>query len=95
MTRVDFHERVNPSLQDLVNGDMEYFEKIINDNKLVVYSTVFSIIKDKHAADDIVQETFIYAYWHYHTLRDQAKLRSWLCAIAKNKAYDYAKQSIA
>jgi len=92
MTRVDFHERVNPSLQDLVNGDMEYFEKIINDNKLVVYSTVFSIIKDKHAADDIVQETFIYAYWHYHTLRDQAKLRSWLCAIAKNKAYDYAKQ---
>lgn len=69
----------------LFDGTNEEFSHIIESYKLLLYSVVYaaSVYTD---ADDIVQETFIYAYYHWGTLRKKENLSSWLCAIAKNKA---------
>ena len=52
---------------------------------MLLYSVVYAASAYADA-DDIVQETFIYAYYHWGALRDKEKFSSWLCAIAKNKA---------
>lgn len=69
----------------LFDGTNEEFRQLVESYKLLLYSVVYaaSVYAD---ADDIVQETFIYAYYHWGVLRDKEKLSSWLCAIAKNKA---------
>jgi RNA polymerase sigma factor (sigma-70 family) len=72
--------------EKLYAGDEKEFENIVNDNKLAVYSTVLANLSSSGEVDDIVQETFIYAYYNFQTLRDINKLTSWLCGIARNKS---------
>ena len=69
----------------LFDGTDDEFKRIVDSYKLLLYSVVYAA--SAHAdADDIVQETFIYAYYHWGMLREKEKLSAWLCAIAKNKA---------
>ena len=78
---------------DLIfDGTDEDFENIVNSNKLLLYSIVYGI-SGGYDADDIVQETFIYAYYHFGMLKDRTKLSSWLSSIARNKAYDNLKRA--
>ncbi len=76
----------------LFDGTSEEFRRIVEDYKLLLYSVVYAASAYAEA-DDIVQETFIYAYYHWGTLRDKEKLSSWLCAIAKNKSARAMKTS--
>ncbi|MBQ3489706.1 MAG: sigma-70 family RNA polymerase sigma factor [Clostridia bacterium] len=69
----------------LFDGTDDDFRRIVDSYQLLLYSVVYAT-SAKADADDIVQETFIYAYYHWGMLRDRKKLSSWLCAIAKNKA---------
>ena len=75
----------------LFDGTNKEFENIVEKNKLLLYSVVYGIAGGADA-DDIVQETFIHAYYNYGMLKDKEKISSWLCAIARNKAYDAAKR---
>ena len=76
----------------LFDGTDEEFRRIVEDYKLLLYSVVYAASAYADA-DDIVQETFIYAYYHWGALRDKEKLSSWLCAIAKNKAATAMKKT--
>ena len=69
----------------LFDGTNEEFCQLVESYKMLLYSVVYAASAYADA-DDIVQETFIYAYYHWGVLRDKEKLSSWLCAIAKNKA---------
>jgi RNA polymerase sigma factor (sigma-70 family) len=51
----------------------------------------FSITKDRHLAEDVVQETFIKAYKKADTIVDTHKIGSWLAAIAARTAIDYLR----
>ena len=74
----------------LFDGTNDDFKCIVESYKLLLYSIVYAT--SAHAdADDIVQETFIYAYYHWGMLREKEKASSWLCAIAKNKAVSSVK----
>jgi len=70
-------------------GKETEFEQLVNSNKLVVYSTVLANLKYAAEVDDIVQETFIHAYYNFETLRDKEKAKSWLCGIARNKSMNF------
>ena len=72
-------------------GDEKDFENIVNENKLAVYSTVLANLNTVGEVDDIVQETFIYAYYNFQTLRDRDKITHWLCGIARNKSRTFNK----
>lgn len=73
-------------------GSEEEFENIVNKNKLIVYSTVLANTNSAGDVDDIVQETFIYAYYNFGALREAEKLTSWLCGIARNKSRTLTKK---
>lgn len=53
-----------------------------------------SVVKDRWAADDLAQETFIKVKRHLPQLRDTEKLSSWIFRIACNLSRDYFKRQI-
>ncbi|OIJ18923.1 hypothetical protein BKP45_15285 [Anaerobacillus alkalidiazotrophicus] len=72
----------------------EYLERIIfKNNYHRLYRLAYSIIKDRHTAHDIVQETFMKAFEKLHTLKDEEKFESWLAVICSRKAKDYLRKT--
>lgn len=46
---------------------------------------ILSVVKNADDTNDILQEVFIKAYTHYHSLNDASKLKQWLYSIARNE----------
>lgn len=68
--------------------EKEIFEKYYER----VYYSAYFMIKDRELAQDIVQETFIKAFKHLHTVEDEQKLGAWLSTIASRTAIDYIRK---
>lgn len=82
--------RYNPSLR--FTGSDGEFEALIELTKLAVYSTVLSYLAGSPDADDVVQETYIEAYFCYGRLTDRDRLTAWLCGIARNLSFRRLKR---
>ena len=50
-----------------------------------LYVYIFELVRDEQTSLDLVQETFINAFRHLHSLRDDEKFGSWLFGIAHQK----------
>jgi RNA polymerase sigma-70 factor, ECF subfamily len=50
---------------------------------------ILASVKNRWAADDLVQETFLRVLQNLSKVRDQAKLSSWIFRIAANLCQDY------
>jgi RNA polymerase sigma factor (sigma-70 family) len=73
---------------DLVNaclsGNREAFGQIVTRHQALVCSLAYSATGSLTQSEDLAQETFVAAWKHLAELREPAKLRSWLCGIARN-----------
>ncbi len=67
-------------------------EKLYYDYFSVVYKYILSISQDPHTAEEITQETFFKALKKIDEFRGDCSIRVWLCQIAKNSFYNYAKK---
>lgn len=47
--------------------------------------TAFLLLKDRHEAEEAVQDSFIQAYYNIRQLREEQKLKSWLTRIVVNR----------
>lgn len=56
-----------------------------------VYRFLLSMTKDKHLAEDLLQETFMRAYIHIHSY-DHSKVKPWLFQVARNAFIDYVRK---
>lgn len=54
---------------------------------------ILASIKNRWAADDLVQETFLRVLENLPQLRDQVKLSAWIFRIAANLCQDYFRSS--
>ena len=52
----------------------------------------YSITRDRHLAEDVVQETFIKAMKKIETVEDTSKVGAWLTAIATRTAIDFVRK---
>lgn len=52
----------------------------------------YSIIRDRHLAEDIVQETFLKAMKKAETINDEQRAGAWLAVIAKRTALDWVRR---
>ncbi|KPV43351.1 sigma-70 family RNA polymerase sigma factor [Alicyclobacillus ferrooxydans] len=59
-----------------------------------VWAYVYAITQDHTLTDDLSQEVFIQAYLKLPTFRGQSAAKTWLFAIARNKARDYFKSAL-
>ena len=90
------NENENVKLVELIRaGDKDTYEIIVQKYKNIIFSTVFTIVKNHHTAEDITQDTFLDGYLKINMLIDTRKIGVWLIKIAKNKCYNYLNRSTA
>ena len=89
----------NPQTQEaelvakLRQGDTDALEQLYRRYIDRVYSLVFyQVGRDKSAAEDIVQETFLSAINSVGKFRGKSKLYTWLCSIAYHKVADFYRR---
>jgi RNA polymerase sigma factor (sigma-70 family) len=66
-------------------GDRDAFGRIVSRYQSLICSLAYSATGSLGQSEDLAQETFITAWKHLGHLREQHKLRSWLCGIARNR----------
>ena len=68
-------------------GDDEAFGLIFEQHHRFIYKFIYAMVGRQSAAEELTQEVFLGAYKNIRSLRGDAKLQTWLCAIAKNIVY--------
>jgi RNA polymerase sigma-70 factor (ECF subfamily) len=76
-------------------GNTRAFEQLLNKHLSPVYRFIFQMARDREAADDIVQETFIKAWKHLADFDREKSFKTWLFTIAKRTAFDHFKKKKA
>ena len=71
---------------------MKDFDEIYTEYFLEVYKFVLSLCRNPVLAEDITQETFFKALKNIDRFKGDCSLNTWLCVIAKNIFYSYAKK---
>lgn len=66
--------------------ELAAFGRLVETHYRAVVAVAYATTRDPGLAEDIAQDTFIAAWDARTTLRDAAKLRPWLCSIARNKS---------
>ena len=66
-------------------GNAEAWAALFQRYRLPLYVYVFELVRDEQTSLDLVQETFINAFRHITSLRDDQKFGSWLFGIAHQK----------
>ena len=72
---------------------MEDFDQIYADYFSEVYKFVLSLCHNPSVAEEITQEAFFKALKNIDSFKGDCKLNTWLCKIAKNTFYSYAKKN--
>lgn len=68
------------------------YEKLYNAYFMKIYSFVLLLVKNPDLAEEIAQETFFKALKASKQFEGKSSEYTWLCAIAKNIAYDVLKK---
>lgn len=77
-------------VQLFAEGNSQAFEVIVRRHQSKLYSACYLLLKDRYAAEDLVQETFLKAVVTIRSGRynEQGKLLPWLARVAHNLAID-------
>src|SRR5262249_33590904 len=79
---------VAPNDADLVteslSGNRDAFGQIVSRYQSLVCSLAYSATGSLSQSEDLAQDTFVTAWKQLRDLREPAKLRAWLCGIARN-----------
>lgn len=65
-------------------GSRDAFGRIVARYQSLICSLAYSATGSLTQSEDLAQETFVTAWKHLAELREPAKLRPWLCGIARN-----------
>src|SRR6266496_269264 len=72
-------------------GNRDAFERIVSRYQSLICSLAYSATGSLGQSEDLAQETFITAWKHLRHLREPAKLRAWLCGIARNRINNFLR----
>jgi RNA polymerase sigma-70 factor (ECF subfamily) len=75
------------------DGDGDAMSTIIAVFKPLIFTVANRVLNDPDASLDITQETFIKAMMNIKKLKEPEKLKTWLCAIARNLIYDHLRRT--
>ncbi|MBU2918700.1 sigma-70 family RNA polymerase sigma factor [Psychrosphaera sp. F3M07] len=75
-----------------LGGDRDAFCQIVSRYQNLLCSLAYSSVGDVKHSEDIAQETFIEAWKSLDSLKEPAKLKSWLCGILRFKVSRYRRK---
>jgi RNA polymerase sigma-70 factor, ECF subfamily len=78
-------EREQLPVADARAGNADAWKTLFRRYRLPLYVYVFELLCDEQASLDLVQETFISAFQHIASLREDGKFGGWLFSIAHQK----------
>ncbi len=73
-------------LNNVIAGDLEYFDEIVDRYKNRLINFVYRFVKDYDVAEDIVQETFLRVFRKRRDYKAIANFSTWIFTIAGNLA---------
>lgn len=80
-----------PSDRDLIvriqGGDLDAFELFFARHRSLIHRTAYGLTGDSQVAEEVLQDTFIRAYRHRHSLRTDVSPVPWLHRVALNLCY--------
>jgi len=78
-----------------LSGDHSNLEQLINRHQTRVYAYIQMVVKDKHLADDIFQDTFIKVVntLRSGTYKEEGKFKQWVMRIAHNLIIDHFRKA--
>jgi RNA polymerase sigma-70 factor (ECF subfamily) len=68
------------------SGDQSAFRAIMERNNQRLYRVARAVMKDDTEAEDVVQETYLRAFFNLSKFRGESSLTTWLTRIALNEA---------
>jgi RNA polymerase sigma-70 factor (ECF subfamily) len=68
-------------------GDLNAFETLVSRYERRIWALAKQLLQHDQDAEDVVQDTFLTALEHLHTLRDGERFGAWLKQIATRLAY--------
>ena len=72
---------------DMANGDKEGLRQFYEETARSVYSFIFSVLKDPHESEDVMQETFLAVWEHAGDYVPYGKPLAWVFTIARRLCY--------
>lgn len=79
---------IGEAFEEVARGNAEALKVLYEQFRYIVYSLAFSILKEKQAAEDVLQDTFVRVYEHAGACRPGTNPKAWIVSIARNLAYD-------
>jgi len=79
-------------IRAVLAGNLKEFEKLIREHKERSLSIAESMIKDKSAARDVLQEAYINAYNYLHTFNGEARFGTWFYRIVINQSLKWIRK---
>ena len=67
-------------------GDAAAFAELVRRYERLARAAVIGTLRDRHAAEDVVQEVFLAAFRSLDSLRQPERFGPWLLGIARNQA---------
>ncbi|MFD0870797.1 MULTISPECIES: RNA polymerase sigma factor SigW [Paenibacillus] len=74
------------------NGDRKAFAELVDLYKDRIYHLAYRMLSQAHAAEDIVQETFLRVYKNLHRYDEKQKFSTWIYRIATNLCIDQLRK---
>lgn len=75
----------NRSEEQPISQSADNFEHAVRAYSADLYRYAWWLCRDRHLAEDVVQETFARAWKSWHELRDVALAKAWLVTIMRNE----------
>ncbi len=79
-------------IDELINNSNDAFEVIYENTKKGVFSMIISIVYNKAATEDLMQDTYMKMIKKIHQYKRGKNFYAWLLQIAKNTALDYYRK---
>ncbi|UCH78155.1 MAG: sigma-70 family RNA polymerase sigma factor [Candidatus Coatesbacteria bacterium] len=74
-------------------GDAEAFGLIVEEYRDRLFGLALGMVRNRDAAEDIVQEAFIKAYKNISGFRGESSIYTWLYRIAVNTAHNHLRRT--
>lgn len=72
----------------VLEGDREAYRDLVERHQDLVFGVLMRSLRDRDAAEELAQETFVRAYGALHRFREEAAFGTWLVQIALNLVRD-------
>ncbi len=78
-------------LRRCARGEAAAYEELVERVEKPLINFIFRFVGDRHAAEDLFQETFVRVLRTVGDVRPQAALSTWIFTIARNLSLDHLK----